>query len=557
MTIIKDQIKNNSNTLLKTMCALVCLFLGSFISYSQNKPKITADIDTTAIRIGEQIKYTILVDADSTAQVIFPEDQTFSPLEMVEALEIDTTKYKDRITLQRAYALTQFDSGAYTIPRQRIDVNGQAFFTDSLRVNVGTVKVDTFAQKMYDIKPLIEVQKPSTFPWLLVSIIVVSLLLVVFLIYWFILRKKPLTEQEKIALLPPYDRALIELKKLENSKYIIQDEYKEYYSELTTIVRSYLEEDVKISALESTTDQLISKLEMLKDAGQLKLDNDTISQFKRVLQTADLVKFAKKKPETSIAEQDRMAIAQIVEKTHEALPEPTEEELLKNEEYLEEQARKKEKKKWIIAIATFVGALLIATGVLVKVYGFKTVKDTALGHPVKELLESDWVQSSYGYPPIHIETPKVLVRQTVDLPEEAKAVIKELQLFTYNSNNTLFAVSVSSSTFANPETDPDFNQVAEQVLQKLEASGAKNITTKQEEFTTFISESKGLKIYGSGKFKTPKSDELVNGEYALICFGGKGFQQQILITYLADDIYAKEIAERIFNSIEVKEDKTE
>ena len=53
------------------------------------------------------------------------------------------------------------------------------------------------------------------------------------------------------------------LKKLENSKYLIQDEYKQYYSELTGIVRSYLEEDVHVSALESTTDQLIEKLEML------------------------------------------------------------------------------------------------------------------------------------------------------------------------------------------------------------------------------------------------------------------------------------------------------
>ncbi|WP_083653503.1 hypothetical protein [Cellulophaga lytica] len=557
MTISSKQIISTSNTLLKIMCALVCLVFGSFFSYAQNQPKITADIDTTAIRIGEQIKYTIFVDADSTAQVLFPEDQTFSPLEMVEALEIDTTKYKDRITLQRSYALTQFDSGAYTIPIQRIEINGKAFFTDSLRVNVGTVKVDTFAQKMYDIKPLMEVEKSSSFPWLLVSIIVASLLVVIGLIYWFILRKKPLTDEEKIALLPPYDRAIIELKKLENSKYIIQDEYKEYYSELTTIVRSYLEEDVKISALESTTDQLITKLELLKDAGQLKLDNDTISQFKRVLQTADLVKFAKKKPETSIAEQDRVAIAQIVEKTHEALPEPTEEELLKNEEYLEELARKKEKKKWIIAIATFIGALLIGLGVLIKVYGFKTVKDTALGHPVKELLENDWIQSSYGYPPIQIETPEVLIRQEVNLPPEAKANIKELQLFTYKSNKTLFAVSVSSATFANPQTEPDFNQVAEKILAEFEASGTKNITTKQEEFNTFSSDTKGLKIYGSGKFKMPNSKELVNGEYAIICFGGKGFQQQILVTYLADDEYAQQIADRIFNSIEVKEDKKE
>ncbi|HCO83901.1 MAG TPA: hypothetical protein DIT95_10250, partial [Arenibacter sp.] len=74
--------------------------------------------------------------------------------------------------------------------------------------------------------------------------------------------------------------------------------------------------------------QLIEKLEMMKDAGQLKLDQETIQQFKKVLQTSDLVKFAKSKPESSVAEQDRKSVEQIVIKTKEAIPEPTEEELL-------------------------------------------------------------------------------------------------------------------------------------------------------------------------------------------------------------------------------------
>ncbi len=530
---------------------MLFLFLCSIFGYSQNTPKVTADIDTTSIRIGEQINYTILVEADSTAQVIFPEDQTFSPLEMVEALKIDTSKYKDRITLQRIYALTQFDSGVYTIPPQRLAINGKAFFTDSIKVNVGTVTVDTIAQKMYDIKPLIVVDKSTSIPWLKIAIILGGLLLLAVLIYWFVLRKKPLTEEEKVALLPPYDRALIELKKLENSKYIIQDEYKAYYSELTTIVRSYLEEDAHVSALESTTDQLIDKLEMLKDAGELKLEDETIRQFKRVLQTADLVKFAKQKPETSAAEQDRMIIEQIVVKTHNALPEPTEEELLKNEEYLEELTRKKEKKKWIIAIAIFFGVIFISTAAAIAYYGFNTVKDTVLGHPTKELLDGEWVTSTYGFPPITIKTPKVLLRQKVTLPPEAKENIKELQVFNYRSSIGLFTANISVTTFTDPETEPDFNQVIDQALELFETNGAKNITTKREEFTT-VSGTKGLKTYGSGKFVVPESKKLINGEYAIISFGGKGFLQQILVSWVTDDIYAEEMVERIFNSIEVK-----
>ena len=532
--------------------ALLCFFLMfGFLGFSQDAPKVSAKIDTTQIRIGEQINYTILVEVDSTSLVIFPEEQTFSPLEMIEAYKVDTSKYKNRFTLQRKYALTQFDSGAYTIPPQRIAIDEKPFFTDSLRVTVGDVAVDTVKQKMFDIKPLMNVDKTGTTNWGLIGGILAGLLLLAALLYWFILRKKPLTEKEKEALLPPYDRALIELKRLENSKYIIQDEYKKYYSELTTIVRSYLEEDVKVSALESTTDQLIEKLELLKDAGQLDLENDTISQFKRVLQTADLVKFARSKPDTTVAEMDRKAIEQIVEKTHDALPEPTEEELLQNEEYLEELARKKQKKKWVIASVIFFSVILIGIASTIGYYGFKTVKDTVLGHPTKELLESEWVSSSYGFPSISIETPKVLLRQDVKLPPEAQEQLKEIQIFGYGSPIGLFTTVVSSTTFANPETDADLSKSSDQVLKEFEAKGAKNITTKKEEFAT-NSGTMGLKTFGSGKFPVSESGELMRGKYAVLSFGGKGFQQQILLTWQEDDEYSEAIVQRILNSIEVK-----
>src|SRR5690606_9814486 len=160
-----------------------------------------------------------------------------------------------------------------------IEINGKGFLTDSLLVNVETVPVDTLAQKMYDIKDLMVVEKSNSELWKLILGILLGLIVLGGLLYWFVLRKKPLTEAEKVALLPAYDRALLELKKLENSRYLIQDEYKQYYTELTNIVRSYLEEGVHISALESTTDELIGKLEMRKDAGELKLDDDTLAQF--------------------------------------------------------------------------------------------------------------------------------------------------------------------------------------------------------------------------------------------------------------------------------------
>ena len=96
-------------------------------------------------------------------------------------------------------------------------------------------------------------------------------------------KKRAAAERE----LPPYDKAILALDQLENSQYLIKEEYKAYYSELTNIVRGYLEEEVHVAALESTTDQLIERLELLRDSGALTLESETITQFKQILQTAD------------------------------------------------------------------------------------------------------------------------------------------------------------------------------------------------------------------------------------------------------------------------------
>jgi len=71
----------------------------SSIGYAQQKPKITTEVDTTFIKIGDQVQWKISVEVDSVDQVIFPEGQTFSPLETVEAYATDTTRKKDRLTL--------------------------------------------------------------------------------------------------------------------------------------------------------------------------------------------------------------------------------------------------------------------------------------------------------------------------------------------------------------------------------------------------------------------------------------------------------------------------
>ena len=158
--------------------ALLLFLLLSFSAFAQ-QPQINADIDSTSIKIGEQIIYSIEVETDSTNLVVFPEGQTFDPMEMVESLGADTTTVEDRFRLLKKYSLTQFDSGAYTIPQQKIIIQNREYLTDSFRVEVADVKVDTTRQKMYPIKPAVDVPKPFSIPnwiwWLLAALVILGL----------------------------------------------------------------------------------------------------------------------------------------------------------------------------------------------------------------------------------------------------------------------------------------------------------------------------------------------------------------------------------------------
>ena len=521
-----------------------CLF--SFLSNAQ----VSSNIDSTKIKIGAQITYKIQVEADTTDLVVFPEGQTFSPLEMIESYKIDTTQNNAKYKLIKKYGLTQFDSGSYTIPRQKIIIGSKTFYTDSMRVEVNNIKVDTTKQGLYDIKPYIEVEKSSSDWWKTVLIVLVILLLVGFLLYWFIWRKKPLTEEEEIAMLPPYERAKLALKKLDETDYLQQSELKGYYSELTFIIRRYLDEKVYDRALESTTDELVTRLNLLKDGNQIELSKEDIRNIETILKRADLVKFAKMAPDVELAKIDRNTIDLEIDHVKEALPEPTEEEKLLDKQYKEEQERKRKRRKIIITVAISVFLLLATiTGLVIK-YGYDYVKDTVVGNDSKELLEGDWVNSAYGIPPVYISTPEVL--QRVDSEEISKLGNAKTTLFSYGTILSDINIVVINQKFNLPDSaQVDLNAVGEQAMKLFENNGIKNLITKQDQFIT-PNAVEGIKIHGSGDFPVPLTDQFQKGRYTILMFATKDVVQSVILAWKENDEYGDQIMERILNSVELK-----
>ena len=523
--------------------------------------EVKVETNTKNIKIGEQIQYKVSVETPADTPVSFPEGQTFAPLEMVKTRAADTLRDGGKYRLVKEYYLTQFDEGKYTIPSQKIRINNKDYFTDSLLVEVHTVAIDTLKQPLYDIKPIQEVKKPFTsYGWILTIIAAVLLLLIVAFVYFVFIRKKKFPFLQTQKKLPPFDRAIQDLKELQNSKYLIQSQHKEYYTRLTDIVKVYLEEEVHILAKESTTDELLTKINLLQEKGKLNLNQETITNLKRVLQTADLVKFAKNKPSDDNAEYDRETIENVVIKTQEAIPlEPTDEQAINEARQKALALKRKKRKKLLIRIGVGILLFFLLGGVGLY-FGYRTLKNWLFNPYVAELNEGKWVTSDYGYPITELTTPKVLMRKQIVDITGFKPIIHSQSTFYFGSLNSELYIMTNIITFVketggnssergdgNISLDPQL--VNEIVLAQLDKAGAKNITTLQEEYTTPAGV-KGMKVFGEMTLPD-KNGNPFKANYELYSFTENGALQQLLITYI-NDFNAKAIAKRVVNSIAFK-----
>ena len=523
--------------------------------------EVKVETNTKNIKIGEQIQYKVSVETPADTPVSFPEGQTFAPLEMVKTRAVDTLRDGGKYRLVKEYYLTQFDEGKYTIPSQKIRINNKDYFTDSLLVEVHTVAIDTLKQPLYDIKPIQEVKKPFTsYGWILTIIAAVLLLLIVAFVYFVFIRKKKFPFLQIQKKLPPFDRAIQDLKELQNSKYLIQSQHKEYYTRLTDIVKAYLEEEVHILAKESTTDELLTKINLLQEKGKLNLNQETITNLKRVLQTADLVKFAKNKPSDDNAEYDRETIENVVIKTKEAIPlEPTDEQAINEARQKALALKSKKRKRLLIRIGVGILLFFLLGGVGLY-FGYRTLKNWLFNPYVAELNEGKWVTSDYGYPITELTTPKVLMRKQIVDITGFKPIIHSQSTFYFGSLNSELYIMTNIITFVketggnssergdgNISLDPQL--VNEIVLAQLDKAGAKNITTLQEEYTTPAGV-KGMKVFGEMTLPD-KNGNPFKANYELYSFTENGALQQLLITYI-NDFNAKAIAKRVVNSIAFK-----
>ncbi|MBZ9777775.1 hypothetical protein LB452_02465 [Psychroflexus sp. CAK8W] len=533
-----DSLKSKSVMIL--MLLLVCS-----ISHAQ---EVSFETDKDTIQIGEQIDYLIKVDeVNEEDLVVFPKDQTFVPLEMVEDYKIDTLNPQAKtFTLTKLYKLTQFDSGTYSVPPQLVKINEKAFYTDTLKVRVNDVVLDTTKQKLYPIKPSIGVDKPFALPswfwWTLITLLILAG--IAFLV--FKLKKKRDEAKRRI---PPYEQAMISLKELDKSSVLENRNFKEYISELTYITRRYLEEKLEIRALEFTTNELISELKFKKEKKKLALKEDLILEYEKILKRADLAKFANSRPDLITLKSDRKQIEKFLKQVQSSIPQITEEEKKKDEAFQKALAKKRKKQKWIVGIVLGLILIIVTVSAVVATKGYEYLRDTVVGNPSKELLEGDWVTSDYGVPPISMTTPDVLVRGELDLPEEILENVANKETYSFGTLYQNLYVTLNKVRFKDSQ-DIDLDVIVDRIYSNLEERGAYNIITKSEDFET-LGGVKGKKVFGSFSIENPITKKDIKKEYKIVNFGRGGFQQ-VIIFYDRDDEFGEKISNRILNAVEFK-----
>ncbi|MEI8272620.1 MAG: hypothetical protein WCG08_08345 [Paludibacter sp.] len=280
----------------KTLLFLFFL-ITSFANTSLFAQKITvnAKLDSTVMWIGSQAHLTFQVSQQPNQKVLMPifVDSIMGGLELVEPVKIDTSKSQDgHVLITQHYLVTAFKDSLLYIPAFPFVLNGDTVWSKSLSLKVvQPFKVDTASKSIADIKPIFS----PKFDWagLFITILLVLLGLILLALLYYLLKKyfkkKPvLTENEIKLLQPAHVVALYLLDKIKQEKKWQQGREKDYHTELTDVIREYIERIFNINSMEMTSEEILDHLKMLRME-----QKSTFLSLKQILQLADLVKFAK------------------------------------------------------------------------------------------------------------------------------------------------------------------------------------------------------------------------------------------------------------------------
>lgn len=227
----------------------------------------------------------------------FAIDTLSEQIDIIKRGNVERTADADsNVIVKQQLTLMTFDTGQVRLPA--VGLTYARSFDDPMRMKAFTEPIDLYATTMVvdtlqPYKPIVApiaapISMKEVFPWLLIVLLAV----LVGLGFWlFFKRRKKRVDQDgnivRGPVIPPYDKAVDDLKRLREEKLWQSGKVKEYFSSLTDIAREYIEGQFGVNAVEMTTDDILEEIR------PLRFPKETYDKLKDTMEVADLVKFAK------------------------------------------------------------------------------------------------------------------------------------------------------------------------------------------------------------------------------------------------------------------------
>jgi hypothetical protein len=315
---------------------ILSLFVGNQLFAQQFTA--AAKLDTFQIEIGDQVYLELSVVKEKNTNVAFPrfKDKIIDGIDIVSINATDTVNLSAKEQkISQKILITSFEDSLFNIPQLPFISGIDTVYSNNISFDVQMLSMDSAAVSKIDTTQMLRIfdvkspiHTPWTFKefwqnyhWYIIGLLVLIILIV--LIRYVYKRRKENRPFFKIAKPkePAHIIALRKLNELKQNKLWQSGREKEYYSELTFIVREYIENRYDISAMERTSHQL---LEVLKHSKVF--DKERIPELVQILQLGDLAKFAKFKPLPDENDLSLKNAFSIVENTIPETVEETEEE---------------------------------------------------------------------------------------------------------------------------------------------------------------------------------------------------------------------------------------
>lgn len=274
---------------------------------------IQTEVDRSEVYIGDLINYTVTIEYDSTYELVPPPlGANLGAFDVKDYHPDLMARLKDgRIQSKTVFVLSTFTTGDYVIPPIPVvfnlpDGSRKALLSEGVPIKVLSMLEN--AGDSVDIRPL-KAQYEFKRDWVQylkwIGPGFLLFVLAVALIWLKLIKRKE--KEEPVDLRPAWEIAFEKLALLKQKVYLTEGKFKEFYIELTEILRSYLEKMYRVNVLDMTTQELLAAFE------KLELPEGMFDRVKDFFMHADLVKFAKYMPEKEKAEADFDEVHAMVE----------------------------------------------------------------------------------------------------------------------------------------------------------------------------------------------------------------------------------------------------